>query len=53
MADIEGFQLEGVDVGEDVPRTVSIDLGSGAVDMRRGAGKAPLNPGVAPRATGR
>lgn len=47
LIDRYGFQLEGVDVGEDVPRTVSIDLATGVVDMKRGAGKAPPNPGVA------
>ena len=44
LIDQYGFQLDGVDVGEDVPRTVSIDLTTGAVDMRRGAGRAPANP---------
>jgi chemotaxis protein CheD len=39
--DKHGFQLQGVDVGEDVPRTVRLDLASGAVDMRRGTGHAP------------
>ena len=53
LIDQYGFQLEGVDVGEDVPRTVSIHLGTGEVDMRRGVGKAPVNPGVAARANGR
>jgi chemotaxis protein CheD len=49
LIDHYGFQLDGVDVGEDVPRTVAIDLASGRVDMRRGAGKAPLHPGLSPR----
>jgi len=31
-----GFQLQGVDVGENVPRTVTLVLATGAVDMRRG-----------------
>jgi chemotaxis protein CheD len=53
LIDHYGFQLEGVDVGEDVPRMVSIHLGSGAVEMRRGAGKAPTHPGLAPRPAGR
>jgi chemotaxis protein CheD len=41
-----GFQLEGVDVGEDVPRTVTLDLGDGTVQMRRGIGHAPPNAAV-------
>lgn len=41
LIDRYGFQLQGVDVGEDVPRTVTLQLGSGEVDMRRGVGKAP------------
>ncbi|MDO9286616.1 MAG: chemotaxis protein CheD [Aquabacterium sp.] len=36
-----GFQLDGVDVGEDVPRMVTLALGSGQVNMRRGNGHAP------------
>lgn len=36
-----GFQLQGVDVGEDVPRSVKLVLASGEVDMRRGQGKPP------------
>ena len=47
LIDQYGFQLDGVDVGEDVPRTVSINLATGAVDMRRGAGRAPVNPAAA------
>ena len=43
LIDQYGFQLDGVDVGEDVPRTVSINLATGEVDMRRGAGRAPAN----------
>lgn len=50
LIDQYGFQLDGVDVGEDVPRTVSIDLASGEVLMRRGVGKAPLHPDLAARA---
>ena len=38
-----GFQLEGIDVGEDVPRTVTLDLATGKVDMKRGSGHAPQN----------
>ncbi|MCP5283927.1 MAG: chemotaxis protein CheD [Burkholderiaceae bacterium] len=41
LIDRYGFQLQGVDVGEDVPRTVTLHLGSGEVEMRRGVGKAP------------
>lgn len=36
-----GFQLDGVDVGEDIPRTVALTLATGAVTMRRGNGSAP------------
>lgn len=36
-----GFQLDGVDVGEDIPRTVALTLATGAVTMRRGTGQAP------------
>ena len=43
LIDRFGFQLQGVDVGEDVPRTVTLTLATGEVEMRRGAGKAPLN----------
>jgi chemotaxis protein CheD len=31
-----GFQLNSVDVGDDVPRTVTLDLTNGAVQIRRG-----------------
>jgi len=41
LVDRYGFQIQGVDVGEDVPRTVVLTLSSGDVDMRRGLGKAP------------
>lgn len=41
LVDRYGFQIQGVDVGEDVPRTVTLTLASGEVDMRRGIGKAP------------
>ena len=41
LIDQHGFQLQGVDVGEDVPRTVTLTLATGEVDMRRGTGKAP------------
>ena len=41
LIDRYGFQLQGVDVGEDVTRTVTLHLGSGEVEMRRGVGKAP------------
>jgi len=36
-----GFQLQGVDVGEDVPRSVRLVLASGEVEMRRGQGRPP------------
>ncbi|HOB94953.1 MAG TPA: hypothetical protein PK306_03705 [Aquabacterium sp.] len=36
-----GFQLDGIDVGEDIPRTVALNLATGAVTMRRGQGQAP------------
>jgi chemotaxis protein CheD len=38
--DRHGFQLQGVDVGEDVPRTVRLNLATGEVEMKRGAGRA-------------
>ncbi len=41
LVDRYGFQIQGVDVGEDVPRTVVLNLHPGEVDMRRGLGKAP------------
>jgi chemotaxis protein CheD len=41
LIDRHGFQLEGVDVGEDVPRTVTLTLATGEVLMKRGAGRAP------------
>ncbi len=41
LVDQFGFQLEGIDVGEDVPRTVTLDIASGQVDMKRGTGHAP------------
>ena len=41
LVDRYGFQIEGVDVGEDVPRTVTLTLATGQVDMRRGMGRAP------------
>lgn len=36
-----GFQLQGVDVGEDVPRSVTLTLATGEVEMRRGQGRPP------------
>jgi chemotaxis protein CheD len=36
-----GLQLQGVDVGEDVPRTVKLTLATGEVEMRRGTGRPP------------
>ncbi len=41
LIDRYGFQLQGVDVGEDVPRSVTPTLATGEVEMRRGIGKAP------------
>jgi chemotaxis protein CheD len=41
LVDHYGFQLEGIDVGEDVPRTVTLTLATGEVEMRRGSGHAP------------
>lgn len=41
MIDRYGFQIDGIDVGDDVPRHVSIDLRSGLVDVRRGP---PVKP---------
>jgi chemotaxis protein CheD len=41
LIDRHGFQLQGVDVGEDVPRTVTLTLATGEVHMKRGAGRAP------------
>ncbi len=35
LVDRHGFQLMGVDVGDDVPRTVRLDMRSGEVHMRR------------------
>ena len=48
LIDKHGFQLQGVDVGEDVPRTVKLTLATGDVDMRRGGGRAapPALPGT-------
>lgn len=52
LVDRYGFQIQGVDVGEDVPRTVLLNLDTGEVDMRRGLGKAPQHhlPGQARKA---
>lgn len=36
LVDHFAFTLDGVDVGDNVPRTVSLDLGTGAVECRRG-----------------
>jgi chemotaxis protein CheD len=41
LIDRYGFQLDGVDVGEDIPRMVSLSLADGTVNMRRGTGSAP------------
>lgn len=42
LVERHGFQLEGVDVGDNVPRTVTLDLRTGVVTMNRGA---PTNSG--------
>ncbi|MFN0186944.1 MAG: chemotaxis protein CheD [Aquabacterium sp.] len=47
LVDKYGFQLQGIDVGEDIPRTVTLTLADGAVDMRRGTGRAPANAAAA------
>lgn len=36
LIDQHGFQLQDVDVGDNVPRTVSLDLPSGKVEVKRG-----------------
>ena len=41
LVEQHGFQLEGVDVGDNVPRSVTLDLATGVVTMSRG------NPGPA------
>lgn len=43
LIDLHGFQLQGVDVGEDIPRHVTLTLASGDVEMRRGVGRAPAH----------
>lgn len=50
LIDRFGFQLQGVDVGEDIPRTVTLRFADGEVEMRRGTGRAPLTslPAAAP-----
>ncbi len=42
LVDRYGFQLDGVDVGDNVPRTVTLDIDTGLVAMTRGA---PANSG--------
>jgi chemotaxis protein CheD len=37
LIDSNGFQLQDVDVGDNVPRTVVIDLATGKVDVKRSA----------------
>ena len=51
LIDHYGFQLDGVDVGDNIPRTVTLDVGSGEVCMRRGSGQAPVNNALAPLKT--
>ena len=41
LIDRYGFRLDGVDVGEDIPRMVALSLADGTVAMRRGSGSAP------------
>lgn len=41
MIDRYGFQLDGVDVGDNVPRHVSISLSTGLVSIKRGAPATP------------
>jgi chemotaxis protein CheD len=41
LIDKYGFQIDGIDVGDNVPRNVSIDLRTGLVDIRRGS---PVGP---------
>lgn len=50
LIDHYGFSLDGVDVGEDIPRTVNLSLSDGAVEMRRGNGRAPVLAAAAPQA---
>jgi chemotaxis protein CheD len=50
LIDHYGFQLQGVDVGEDVPRTVTLNFADGGVEMRRGQGRAPAAPLPGPAA---
>jgi chemotaxis protein CheD len=44
LIDESGFQLQGVDVGDNVPRTVVIDLATGRVDVKRS--QAPGSAGA-------
>lgn len=46
LIDQHGFQLDGVDVGEDIPRTVTLTLLTGAVQMSRGKGRAPVTADI-------
>jgi chemotaxis protein CheD len=41
LIDQYGFRLQGVDVGENVPRTVTLTMATGEVAMKRGHGGAP------------
>ena len=41
LIDRYGFRLDGVDVGENIPRMVALSLADGTVTMRRGSGSAP------------
>jgi chemotaxis protein CheD len=44
LIDHYGFGLQAVDVGENIPRQVQMDLATGQVTMRRGAPIAPRAP---------
>lgn len=54
LIDQHGFQLQGVDVGEDIPRSVVLTLATGEVVMRRCEGQASaVAGGAAPARAGR
>ena len=54
LIDQHGFQLQGVDVGEDIPRAVTLTLATGEVLMRRCEGQASnLDLAAAPVGAGR
>lgn len=39
LVEHHGFQLDEVDVGDQVPRSITLDLSTGRVDLRRGAAR--------------